>query len=146
MKKPFGVYFTSDRGLSGHAEMHWRKDSKVIVNLRLKPHLNFTRYELIFGFDGDESSRPVPIKAVNTFIKIGNRREQSPGKTDGHGIDYRDHYHIKETVETTKGNVYSLGFEIKTRKPGRYPIHLEMITDGGHSEFPERLYFVVEDR
>jgi hypothetical protein len=102
--------------------------------------------ELIFGFQGDRGRRPLPIKVRNTFIKEGQTREQSPATTSTHYIDYNDAYHIRETVERTAPNVTAYGFVIKTRAPGRYPIYVRAITDGGESSAVEDLFLNVETR
>lgn len=146
MRRPFHANFTTEKGKEVFFEMRWPRDSETIVNLRIHPLVHFTRYELVFGFEGDENSRPPPIKAVNTFIKIGRRREQSPADTDSHAIDSNNNYHIKETVELTRGNVFTVGFQVQTRQPGRYPVRLEFITDSGQNDPIENLVFIVEDR
>jgi hypothetical protein len=146
MKRPFHVSFTTETGSGAYYEMHWPKNSEVTLNLRMRPRINFTRHALVFGFHEEGAGAPVPIKAVNTFIKIGKRREQLPSETDGHAIDYTNNYHIKETVEYTVGNVYTAGFLVRTSSPGRYKIRLELITDGGQSDPVEELFLVVEDR
>ncbi len=57
----------------------------------------------------------------NTFVKRGKNSDGSPDDTEGHYIDYGDHYHIKERADRTKGNKYALGFIVETNEPGVYP-------------------------
>ena len=116
------------------------------MQIRMKPRLNYTRHELVFGFYGKDHEKPMPVRSLNSFIKIGKHREQDPAQTDGHAIDFKDHYHIKETAEQTVGNNYTAGFVVKTRKPGRYRVLLEIITDCGEGKPIEELFLVVEDR
>jgi hypothetical protein len=147
LRRPFNVHLTTaEKGSEVFYEMHWPKDSEVLIQLRIKPRLHFTRHELIFGFLGDRSSRPVPIKAVNTFVKRGVRREQSPEENEQHVLDHNDNYHIAEKREWTRPNTYTVGFLVQTRRPGRYPMRLELITDGGESIPVEELVLIVEDR
>jgi hypothetical protein len=146
MRRAFNVHLTTAEGKEVFYEMHWPRDSEVLMQLRIKPRLHFTRHELVFGFLGDPSSRPVPIRSVNTFVKRGIRREQGPEENEKHILDHNDNYHIAETREWTRPNTYALGFLVQTRKPGRYPIRLELITDAGESKPVERLVLIVEDR
>ena len=89
----------------------------------------------MFGFGGDESARPFPTRV-----------EQSPADTASHFIDYDDRYHIREQVERTKANVYTYGYAVQTRAPGRYPIVIEAITDYGNGKPANKLILKVETR
>jgi hypothetical protein len=146
MRRPFTVHFTDPEGHNAFWEMYWPADSEVLVQLRIAPKLHYTQHELIFGFVGDQRTRPFPVSVINTFIKIGKHRTQSPKYDDGHSISHRDNYHIKETRQYTYPNVYTIGFLVRTRKPGRYPIRLEVITDCGEGKPVKELVFIVEDR
>ena len=116
------------------------------MQLRMTPRFHFKQYEVVFGFLGNQSARPLPIKVVNTFIAQGLRREQSPDDTETHSISHKGNYHIMETRERTKPNVYAYGFLVRTREPGRYPIRFELITDCGEGKPVEPLVLVVEER
>jgi hypothetical protein len=146
MKRPFKVHFTTPEGTDAFWEMHWPSNSEVLVQLRIAPRFHYTQHELIFGFMGKQSTRPYPVSVVNTFIKKGLRREQSPDCDETHAIDYKDNYHIKETKEYTHPNVYTIGFLVRTREPGRYPIRMEVITDCGEGAPAQELIFIIEDR
>jgi integrase len=58
----------------------------------------------VFGFAGS-TQRPQPLKFLNSFIKEGKRREMSPADNRDHYISHKDRYHIKESVERTKGKL-----------------------------------------
>jgi hypothetical protein len=117
--------------------------SEVLIQLRLSPRLHYKETVLIFGFDGDPESKPLPIATHNTFIKVGNRRE-TPETNREHMIDRKDRYHIRRATERTKGNVFALGFEVKTRAPGTYDVCLEFMTDDGEGKPTVPLALVVE--
>jgi|GEM_PF-6647021 len=148
MRKPFTAHLTvaPEANDSMCFEIHLPPFRDVLLQLRIFPSLHYVQHEMIFGFIGDKNDRPQVVKVVNTFVKVGRDREQSPETDDGHYIDLHDNYHIKKTVERTKPNCYALGFAIKTRKPGTYPIRLEAMTDTGESLPTHELTVIVEER
>ena len=91
----------------------------------------YRQIHLVFGFHGDRARRPIPLSVRNHFIKVGINREQSPENNPSHFIDQDNHYHISDPAERTPGNVYMIGFVVETKEPGKYPVILELITEGG---------------
>jgi hypothetical protein len=83
---------------------------------------------------------------LNTFIKKGLRRNQSPETDDNQYIDYHDHYHIHDEGERVTPNVYAYGFVVQTKTPGSYPVVIQIITDCGEAVPAKRLSLVVEHR
>jgi hypothetical protein len=146
MRRPFHVHFTTAEGTSNFHELHWPPNSEALVQTRMAPRLHYRQHEIVFGFIGDKSTRPLPLSVVNTFIARGKRRTQSPEDDEAHAVDHNDNYHVKETRECTRPNVYTLGFRVQTRQPGRYPVRLEVITECGEGKPVEELIFIVEDR
>jgi hypothetical protein len=148
IRRPFDAFLTiapEAQGSECH-ELHVPPNADVFLQLRLHPRFPYKQLEFVFGFEGAKDSRPRALKVVNTFIKKGKRREQSPDDNESHYIDLNDNYHIRETAERTKPNCHAQGFLVRTKDPGRYPIRLEIITDCGES-FPKReLFLIVEDR
>jgi hypothetical protein len=119
-------------------------NSQISLQLRMRPRLHYRQMEIIFGFRGDALQRPVPLHVLNSYIKHGKRRIQSPDTNPDHYIDHEEFYHIKETSERTYPNVYTLGFLVQTRNPGRYPVLLEAMTDCGEAKAKEELVLIVD--
>lgn len=119
-------------------------NSQISIQLRMRPRLHYRQMELLFGFRGDALQRPMPLHVLNSYIKHGKRRTQSPDTNADHYIDHEDFYHIKETSERTYPNVYTLGFLVQTREPGRYPVLLEVMTDCGEAKAKKELVLIVD--
>jgi hypothetical protein len=119
-------------------------NTQISLQLRIRPRLHYRQLELLFGFRGDASCRPFPLQVQNTYIKHGKKREQSPDTNSDHYIDHEDFYHIKEQSERTFPNVYTIGFLVQTREPGRYPVLLEAITDCGEAKAKKQMTLIVE--
>lgn len=148
MKHPFDAFLTLTPE-AGHdtwtAEQHVPSNTEIELQLRLRTRLHYKLHELIFGFDGNVGEKPNISSVVNHFIAFGLNREQSPETSPNHYIDYRGHYHIRETLERTKPNVYAYGFRIRTHNAGRFPIHLNVVTECGEGWPSKPLLLVVED-
>lgn len=142
MKSPYRVELVGPDGMV--QELHAKANSEVSVQLRIWPHLSYQHHEIVFGFIGDQTTKPVPLKTINEFIKIGLRREQSPETNENHAIDMSDNYHIREDRHVSLPNNYSYGFVVKTRATGVFPIRFELITDGGESCPHNSLYLTVD--
>lgn len=146
MQWPFRAYLT----VAPHRpdgllyELAVPPNQDVEIQLRIYPRFHYTQFLLIFGFQGDQTKRPQPLKVLNTFIKEGKRREQSPVTDENHYIDHSDNYHIRDRSERIHPNCYALGFMVRTRAPGRYPVCLETITDCGEGKPLTPLVLVVE--
>ncbi|HEX2590766.1 MAG TPA: hypothetical protein VHL34_04700 [Rhizomicrobium sp.] len=149
LKKPVDAYLTAyakAKEDSWARELHVPPGRTVQVQLRLKPRLTHQNHETIFGFSGPENDRPLPKMFRSEFIKTGIRQQQSPATNPDHYIDYNDCYHIREKSDRVVGNVYALGFEVDTRRPGRYPVILTFITETGEGLPTQPLTLVVETR
>jgi hypothetical protein len=104
--------------------------SEVIVDLIIKPLLDFNTTQVYFGFEGNENDRPKVLEYCNRFIVKGHRRHVIPGK--GQYEDYTDkyhYYHAVESIQWSKDDVKAMGFKIKTRRPGRYQAKMTLIGD-----------------
>jgi hypothetical protein len=145
MNRPFFASFgESDRSKWTH-ELQVPADSEVDVQLRIEPKLHYTQHEIVFGFEGEPGCRPEPLRTSNTFIKVGKSKYQDPREERTHYIDAKDAYHIQSTHERTAGNTYTLGFIVKTHRPGRYPVRLVVISDAGESLPKKPLVLIVCD-
>jgi hypothetical protein len=147
-RRPFRADMTIAPYTSGseYCELHVPPHREVSLQLRVRPTLHYRQLEFVFGFWGNPSSRPVPVRVFNEFIKVGKAREQSPDTNSNHYIDQNDRYHIREELERTTPNVYTQGFIIQTKEPGRYPVLLEIITDSGEAKPKQKLVIIVEER
>jgi hypothetical protein len=108
--------------------------SEIMVQVRIRPRIKYRETETVFGFEGDRTKRPLPIRILNTFIKHGDGREQHPNKNTNHYIDQDDYYHIVRTVDRSPPNTQIIGFMVQTREPGRFPVYLGIITDCGEAK------------
>ena len=77
----------------------------------------FVQNEIIVGIIGDAIKRPLLKEMSNPFVKKGKNAHGSPGRSEGHYVDYGD---VKERVDRTKGNDYAIGFTVQTHHPGVY--------------------------
>jgi len=149
LRKPADVFLTIAPD-SGHdswtTELHVPPHAEIVLHLRIKPRLHYRQLEFIFGFLGKATEKPSPLSVENTFVTRGQMRVESPETNRNHYVDYRDSYHIKEDKEQTKPNVYAMGFRVKTKMPGRYPIRLLFLTDSGEGTPTKELTIIVESR
>lgn len=145
MRYPFKAFLTAAHDGNQVHVLRIPPHQDVLIQLLIYPRLHYTQTELLFGFRGDQNAKPTPVKVVNTFIKVGKQREQSPDDNEDHYIDINDNYHIRRVSERTKPNCYAIGFLVKTKTSGKYPIRLEAITDSGESLPARELTVIVEE-
>ena len=117
--------------------------SEQAVQLRLEPLANFRCDVLKFGFYGDEATRPNPVSVLNTFIKKGPRREESPDTNFSHYIDDKDCYVIQAPREYTLNNNVAIGYVVKTQSPGRFKVKLLLATESGEGRGLMDLFVTV---
>jgi hypothetical protein len=149
MKKPFRLDMVRPPGTTPADmvnDLHAPPDSEFSIQLRVWPLLEFERHEIIFGFLGDPETKPIPRRALNEFIKVGRRREESPETNENNVIDHNDNYHIRESRHLSNPNNYTHGFVVQTREPGTYPIRFEMITDCGEGLPVKGIFLTVDSR
>jgi hypothetical protein len=120
--------------------------SEFAIQLRIRPKFNFRQNNFMFGFDGDPSKKPRPLMVLNTFIKEGSGREQSPGNNERHHLDYGDYYHIEGERERISPTFYAMGFVVQTREPGTHPVRIEINTGFGEAKTKQKLLLIVEGR
>jgi hypothetical protein len=126
-------------------ELRLPANSEVMVQLRIRPTIQYRQIEIVFGCHGKDITRPVPLRVLNRFIKQGVNREQSPKTHSNHYIDKDDHYHIKETVDRSPPHTQALEFVVRTGSAGTYPILFEIVTDSGEAKAAKGLYLTVVD-
>ena len=149
MRRPFRVLMVRPPGETESDmvnELTAPPDAELSIQLRIDPRLHYEQQDIVFGFVGDKDRRPVPIRALNEFIKAGKRRDQSPENSDNHFLDENDNYHIREQRFLTKSNCYRYGYLVQTREPGCYPIRLEVVTECGEGLPVNGLFLIVEAR
>jgi hypothetical protein len=120
--------------------------SQVMVQIRIRPRLQYRQIEILFGCKGSKDARPIPLRVENRFIKAGATRVQSPGTNPNHYIDHDDHYHIVQTMDRSPPNTQALEFVVQTKGPGRFPIALGVITDIGEANPKWELFLTVVDQ
>jgi hypothetical protein len=150
MKRRIDVYLTAASsgalGSGASYEFHVQPNAEVSIQLRLKPRFHYRQHGIIFGFRGKPDEKPEPLKYLNTFVARGLKREQSPDTHDNQFVDYNGSYHLQEARELVTATDYSLGFVVRTKKPGRYPIVFIARTDCGEARPIHDLFLTVEDR
>lgn len=119
--------------------------SVCAFQLQLGPRHNYREDLLRFGFEGEIGSKPFAIRTNNAFVLRGTKTE-SPDDTKEHALDVGEFYHIKRTVQRTRGNFYEVGFDVQTRGPGKFKVFLQFMTEEGHAEIDTDLYLIVEDQ
>ena len=145
MKRPFDLYFGGDTRAEWAHEARVPPREDVLVDLRLEPRLNYKELEVLFGFEGDPNTRPLPIRVHNQFVKVGKMKFQKPGVEPGHYIDTKDAYHIQRPRDRTVGETWAIGFVVRTRAPGRYPVRFLLTSDGGEGRPRTPLTLIVEE-
>jgi hypothetical protein len=102
-------------------ELRLPANSEVMVQLRIRPTIQYQQIEVVFGCHGSDITRPVPLRVLNRFIKHGVNREQSPDTHASNYIDKDDHYHIKETVDRSPPSYSSPRVCCSNRKSRFFP-------------------------
>ena len=125
-------------------ELRVPANSEVQIDFRILPRLHYVQNEMVVGFEGEASQRPVVKSVSNLFVKEGAMRKRAPATNERHYIDYDDNYHIGERLNRIKGNHYAIGFLVETKGPGRFPVRIEAVTDDGEGKAYNRLTLVVE--
>ncbi len=147
LKRPFNAFLTyGPSDPYEYWDLHVPAHSKVMVQVRIRPRMQYRQTEIVFGFNGDPVTRPVPLQVLNRFIKKGMNRKQDPDTTPNHYIDNDNHYHIVTTVDRSPPNTQALEFIVQTKKPGHYPVLLEVITDSGEAKPKNDLDITVVER
>lgn len=146
LRTPFKAYLTYGPDVRNEDEqttLRLPANSQVYVQIRIRPVVHYKQLEIVFGCEGDRTIRPVPLRVFNRFIKIGLNREQDPTKNSNNYIDNDDHYHIVAMMDRSPGNTQALEFVVKTKKPGNFPILLQVITDAGEAKPKNNLSLTV---
>jgi hypothetical protein len=128
-----------------HLDLRLPANSKAMVQIRIRPRMPYRQIELVFGCEGPEHTRPIPLRVLNRFIKVGANRQQCPETHPNNYIDHGDHYHIGGVVDRAPPHTYALEFVMQTKGPGRYPVLLEIITEVGEAKPKKELYLTVID-
>ncbi len=147
MRKPFDAFLTIDHQIADSLsyEVHLPADREVLLHLRVYPILHYTQMELVFGFVGDKARKPEILYVKNTWVVRG-RSVETPEDDEDNYVDADGTYHIKRTAERAKGNCYAIGYFLRTKEPGVYPVRLEAMTDSGESMPRHGLTVTVENR
>lgn len=121
-------------------------NSVVDIEIAYVPKINFHVEETVFGIDGDEASKPLPLERHTKFIAAGKGKSHwSPGVDDSELIDYKGNYHFKpRTPKRSIGSCYTTGFKVKTQQAGTYNVWLGFLTDEFDGNV--KLKIIVEDK
>jgi hypothetical protein len=145
-KRPFEAHLAhSAADQNDRSELHIPPNTEVHIAVRIRPKLQYRQLEIVFGFFGDNSKRPIPLRVFNSFVKIGVEREQHPNTNTNHYIDHDDRYHIKTDLVRSPPNTHVTGFVVQTREPGTYPVLLELIIDCGEAKPRKQMKIIVDE-
>jgi hypothetical protein len=145
MRRPFYAYFKGDRTADSKelTELTVPAQSEVVVNFRFHPRLSYVEHFFLFDLRGDDRTKPHPVSVLNEYVIEGALREQGPTMNENHFINYNHCYCIKGENHRIGGNVYAIGFKLKTQWSGKFDVHFELITDEGPAECANQLTLTV---
>jgi hypothetical protein len=121
MRRGIDVHLTvapeGGRSNWGH-ELHVPPESEVSIQLRLKPRFDYHQHTVIFGFRGKIDEKPEPISYLNTFIRRGLRREQSPDTHENQFVDYNGSYHLRDERPLVRALIILMGSSLRPHEQG----------------------------
>jgi len=144
LKQPAKVWFSDGTGPNQN-ECRVSANDYPVVQLRIHPNLDYEETGIIFGFRGDEGSRPQPYAMINTFVKQGQLRDQSPADNPNHSIDNKYRYQVREVRRRSTAKEYTLRFRVKTRAPGRYKVIMHILAEDRQGRPDKNMYLIVEE-
>lgn len=144
MRCPFDAAFIYVEAPSNEKELHLPQNCEVQINLTIFPKLHYTQHEIIVGFVRPDPNNPIMKSYQNKFIQRGKGRTIDPDDDLRHYVDYNGAYHIRDRAERTTGNNYTLGFIVETKAAGRFPLHIDAMTDTGEGNCMSQLVLVVD--
>jgi hypothetical protein len=117
--------------------------SELCVQLIAHIKVGFVQNYFVAGFQGDLDQKPEIDNYFLPFVRTGVQRKR-PGIDTTHYVDHHGNYHIEDQRIRPRGSRATYGFEITTKKPGIYPMKIEISADGVEST--HSLCLVVEER
>jgi hypothetical protein len=153
LKHPVEAHFTirdsrqsiSDRDVSQGDSHHVRRlvlpsmqKGGVLVEIGFWPRIALHVNQIVISFEGDFSSRPLILERTDHYVTSGARPSTARDHSAGHA------YRAWVDNDWDTGTHRVIGFKIKTKKPGLYPVHLDLITNETTGTFVD-LEILVED-
>ena len=109
------------------------------IEIGLVPKFPIYVAQIVLGF-GQSNDAPVVQKRIFQYVESGARPSTENDYTDVNGS-----YHARLDRRYNVGTHYVIGFRVRTRRVGRYPVSLALITDEVEGNY-EGLEILVEDR
>lgn len=141
LKCPCNVYFhirTIADGELGYAllddrghlvkELVLPPDRLVEVEISYYPHIHYKQEELVFGCEGSISEKPLPLERFTRYIADGKNRWR-PGTDETDYIGRTGFYHVRRSSPRNVGTCYTVGYIVKTQRPGTYKAIVSFLTD-----------------
>jgi hypothetical protein len=150
LKQPIEAHFTirdSRRSISGREvskgdphhvrQLTLRSNRTIDIEVGLYPKIPISVDEIVLSC-GDSKDAPLIKKRISQYVKTGAR----PSTKD----DYQSNgaYHARVDRKFNVGTHYVMGFRLRTRGAGRYPVSLALLTDEIEGNY-EGLEILVED-
>ena len=142
--KPLG-YVQQDDKCHNVKELVLPSHSEVEIEVNSYALIDYVANDVVFGCDGDnKDEKPLPLYRVVPFVQVG-KSEYRPGIDDGDYINRKGWYHYKPiSPNRPQGVCSTMGFRLKTQKPGRYQATMAFLGNGVEG-YARDLYFIVED-
>ena len=110
----------------------------TLIEIGYWPRVPFHLNELIVSVGGDFSARPRILERTDQYVQSGAKPPTTKDYFAG------DVYHAHFDLDRNVGTHRVIGFKLKTKKAGLYPIRLDFITNEISGSF-EGLEILVED-
>jgi len=69
-----------------------------------------------------DQNKPLIIKSINPFVKIGSMKEEDPTTNRDHFIDMKDTYRIRKDRTFIRGEEIVSGYRLVTKGPGTFAL------------------------
>ena len=147
MRRPYSVHFREHMKTGGsRSELRVAPGSTTTIHLNQRIQVPHHEVMVYFGFDGDEHNKPEILHYENEFIKRGKMKISNPETSDYDHIDVKGRYILRSEAKRDKGDVRILGFSIRTKDSGTFPINFMTKTDAGDARPTNKLTLIVENQ
>lgn len=115
------------------------------IALRIWPKINYKQTDLLVNIGSQMEDKPEILNYYNAFVSRGKGRFESPETNDRHYVDRKGAYHITNEKMTTKPNTFTVGYSVRTKTAGCYPLRIAAVTDDGEALPKNECFILVEE-
>jgi hypothetical protein len=105
-------------------ELTLQSNSEFEIEVLYISSINLETAESYFGCEAQDNNqidvKPIITSFCNRFIERGTNEENLDTHPDTNYTDHHKYYHLRKSKKIARGEPYSLGFKMKTKKAGRY--------------------------